>query len=126
MTTRTTESHIEAEQLRQRIAWLADENRTLRELADPSAGTVRLQAENILLQREADMLADLVPSLAPYTGPLPDTLDGLNALPGPHRRQIRREHPEHVLKLRQVEQLMNQAAQRDDAAPNKPTMRGYL
>ena len=126
MPTPTTESNVEAEQLRRRITWLNDENRTLRDLADPSAGTVRLQAENILLRREAELLRDLAPSLIPFTGPLPDTLDALDALPASHRRQLAQEHPEHLLKLRQVEQMLGQAGRGDEGTPNDPRDQGYL
>jgi len=114
MTAPIIESQVEAEQLRRRIASLADENRTLRDLADPAAGPVRLQAENILLRREVASVQQLLPSLVPYTGPLPASLEQLEALPQPHRRQVAREHPEHLLKLRQVQELLDQAARRDD------------
>jgi len=127
MTTPTTESNVKADQLQRRIAWLSDENGTLRDLADPSAGTVRLQAENILLQRESQMLRELVPSVVPYAGPMPDTLDTLGALPAPHRRQLEREHPEHVLKLRQVDRLLRQADLRDEpTTPIDLRDQGYL
>ncbi len=112
----TLELHVEAEQLRQRIDLLAQENLTLRELAAPSAGPVELQAENIILKREAAELAELVPHLVPYRGPLPETMAALEAMPDPHRRQINTEHPEHVESLAQVEELLRRAADEDARA----------
>ena len=113
MTNSLMESQIQADQLRRRICLLEEENTTLRELANPAAGPLELQAENILLQREVKMLGELVPHLTPYEGELPECLEAFEALPEPHRRQIAGENPDHVEKLRQVDQLLRQAAEQD-------------
>ena len=126
MTTPIIESQIEADQLCRRIARLTEENQTLRELADPAAGPLQLQAESIRLRREAESLRELVPALVPYEGPLPSSLAQLQSLPEPHRRQIAHEQPDHLLKLRQVEQLLRQAAERDQPMPHAAQPNGYL
>jgi hypothetical protein len=113
MTNSLMESQIQAEQLRRRISLLEEENATLRDLANPAAGPIQLQAENILLGREAKMLGELVPHLTPYEGALPESLEAFEALPEPHRRQIAINQSEHVEKLRQVDQLLRQASERD-------------
>ncbi|NQU75847.1 MAG: hypothetical protein HQ546_05985 [Planctomycetes bacterium] len=113
MATQFIENQIEAEQLRKRIELLTEENRTLRELATPTAGPLQLQAENILLEREAKMLTELIPHLVPYEGPLPQTLEQFNQLPAPNRRQLARENYEHIETLRHVDQLLQQALEHD-------------
>ena len=59
------------------------------------------------------MLTDLLPELVPYDGPLPETFEAFVALPEPHRRQIAAEHGDHVQTLREVEQLVQIAAEHD-------------
>jgi len=113
MTTSFIESQIEADQLRARIDQLTDENTALRDLASPAAGSLELQAENILLRREIEMLTDLLPHLVAYDGPLPETLEAFSALPEPHRQQVAAANGEHVQKLLEVEQLMQLAAESD-------------
>ncbi len=113
MPTPFIESQVQAEQLHKRIGLLEQENEMLRTMASPSAGPIELQAENILLEREARALRELVPHLTPYDGPLPETFEGFAALPDPHRRQVQAEHPDHVASLRQVDELLHQAAEHD-------------
>jgi len=113
MVTPFIESQVEADRLRRRITALSEGNRSLRELAVPTAGPLELQAENILLQRETRMLQDLLPELVPYEGPLPESLEQYAELPEPYRRQIAAEHPEHIEALGQVSQLLAQAEAQD-------------
>lgn len=113
MATSFIESQVEAEQLCKRIERLEKENITLRELASPTAGSLELQAENIVLQRETKLLTELIPHLVPYEGPLPSTLEEFLHLPEPYRMQVASEHSAHMEKLRQVDQLLRQAADHD-------------
>ncbi len=113
MVTPFIESQVEAERLHRRIATLTEENRTLRDLAVPTAGPLELQAENILLQRETQMLQELLPHLVPFDGPLPESLEQFGDLPEPYRRQIAAENPEHIEALGQVAQLLRQAESQD-------------
>jgi len=104
----------EPDRLAARIAELTEANRTLRDLPDASLTPVELEARTILLRREARLLDDLAATLVPYDGPPPPTLAAYEALPEAHRRQVAREHPDHVLALRQVEHLLAT----DDDAPD--------
>ncbi|MFW6145746.1 MAG: hypothetical protein ACOC7R_00265 [Planctomycetota bacterium] len=107
----------EAARLTARIAALTEANQTLRDLPDPSASPPELEARTILLRREARRLEDVVATLVPYDGPPPATLAEYEALPEAHRRQVAREQGDHVLALRQVEQLLA-TAENDPEAPN--------
>lgn len=83
-------------------------------ISNYSAGpSINSQARLIRLGREVRMLSDLVAELTPYQGALPETFDQYQALPDPHRRQVAREHAEHVARLEQVEALLAQAEQQD-------------
>ncbi len=114
--TPSTPGDGEAERLAARIAELTEANKTLRDLPDPSAAPAVLEARTILLRREVRLLEDLAATLVPYEGPPPATLAAYDALPEAHRRQVARAHPDHVLALRQVEQLLATADPAPDAA----------
>jgi len=103
------EDRLEAEQLRRRIEALERENDTLREQQSPAAGPLELQAENILLRREAEMLRAALAEVTPFEGPLPRTLGELADLPAAHRRQVVREHPDHVRALGDADALVRRA-----------------
>ncbi len=110
--TPSIEEQIEADQLRTKIHRLKSENAILREDQSPAAGPLDLQAENIILRREAEMLRRTLPEFVPHDGPLPETLEQFNALPAAHRRQVLRKHSDHVRKLQEVHALVRRAARR--------------
>ncbi|NLF32499.1 MAG: hypothetical protein GX591_16610 [Planctomycetes bacterium] len=95
-----------AERLAHRIAELTEANRTLRELAAAPPPPMELEARTILLRREAGLLENLVAERTAYAGGPPATLAEYEALPEAHRRQVARDHGDHLLALRQVEQLL--------------------
>ena len=106
------EERVEAEQLAASIRRLRQENAVLRENQSPAAGALDLQAENIVLRREAEMLRQALPEFVPHGGPLPKTLADFNALPEAHRRQILREQPAHAHRLQEVDVLVRAAQRR--------------
>ena len=109
----------DAKRLAARIAELTGANQTLRDLPDPALAPADLEARTILLRREVRLLEDQAATLVPYDGPPPATLAEYDALPEAHRRQVAREHGEHVIALRQVEQLLATGDEPD-------TMDGFL
>ena len=103
------EQNIEAEQLRTKIRSLTKENAILRETQSPAAGPLELQAENIILRREAELLGESLPEFVPYRGALPETLERFNALHAAHQRQILSEHPDYLKKLQEAHALVGEA-----------------
>ena len=107
--TEPANSPAEADRLTAEIRRLEAENTALREGQSPAAGALDLQAENVLLRREAEMLRVSLPEFTPFEGPLPETLAELKALPAAHRRQILSDRPDHVRRLQDSEALVRDA-----------------
>ena len=103
------EEQAEAQQLRTKIDALRSENVILRQNQSPAAGPLELQAENIVLRREAEILRQSVPKFVRYRGPLPQTMEKLSRLPASHQRQILREHPDYFRKLQEAHAILREA-----------------
>jgi len=109
MTESATDSpEVKAERLSAEIERLQAENDALREGQSPAAGTLELQAENVVLRREAEMLEQLLPE---FTSPetLPESRAEFGSLPEAHRRQLLAENPDHVRRLRESDELLREA-----------------
>jgi hypothetical protein len=78
-----------------------------------SIPTVEAQAQAIRLEREVQMLTELLGELTPYEGELPATLEQYQSLPAAHRRQLATRNPQHIQDLWQVEELLTRAAASD-------------
>ncbi len=100
---------LETDQLSARAEQLEAENEALRQGQSPAAGAIDLQAENVVLRREVEMLQQTLPEFVPHDGPPPATLAEFNALPAAHRRQVLRQRPDDVRRLQEADALLRQA-----------------